>query len=543
MFNLLFRSSWKVQAFLAVVLMALAFIVNEAAKKDEAEKARALRDGIPQAVSLNGFDPKRDIHAAREVHVIGWINPDFNYQLTETTKTKRGSYDTVRRMFVLLGPDDAPDAKLARAVVLLPESGVESFLDDMGANVEDIAGERLVFRLNGKADRSPDLKNMAEDALGKLGVKKAPGFQYIEPWGMQGREAALAPDPDFGPTATMILGGLAGLFLLIAVAKLRRKPAQLPVEEPKTAIAPHMMDAVGADPAAVTTTLDPVAPKRPRSRKGLWILAGLGGVVAFVWAGGMFLMPLVVMAVFFVGLLQTKKALGRGMTAAVSRVSGKPAESALEAEVPAKSGEKTGGLAALAQTLMPRKPAATPGGAKKFLPLALGLGVLAVSSGGSLDGLFATQGLTPRSAAAVTSKEVPAAAPVEATVATVKAEPAVQAEAVPVQPSAEMAPAAERAAPAPAVVEAPIPAPVASSPAPVAASLSPFGAVPLGMMLAAVLVLGLGGVLFLRKQGTGLGRGVARAAGEGWDALERMVERERAIAARRGNMAQMVVQS
>ena len=543
MFNLLFRSSWKVQAFLAVALLALAVIFNQSFKKDEAEKARALLDGIPQAVSLNAFDPKRDIHAAREVHVIGWVNPDFNYQLTETTKTKRGSYDTVRRMFVLLGPDDAPDAKLARAVVLLPEYEVESFLDGMGANVENIAGERLVFRLNGKADRSPDLENMAEDALSKLGVKKAEGFQYIEPWGKRGREAALAPDPDFGSTVTMILGGLAGLFLLVALNKMRRKPEPVPVRQQSPAMALEMIDGGAATPDAVSTTLDPVSPSRPRSRKGLWIVAGLGGVVAFVWAGGLYLVPLALMAVFFVGMLQTKKALGRGMTAAVSRLSDKATETVLETEAPDKSREKTGGLSALAQSLKPRKPAAAPQGAMKFLPLALGLGVLAVSSGGSLDGLFATQGLTERSAGVAALSEAPAAAPGMAAVAAKKAEPMVQSQAVQAQSAIEIAPATEPAAPVPTVVEAPSLAPVPSSPAPLVAGLSLFGALPVSMMLAAALALVLGGVLFLRKQEVGVGRGVARVAGDGWDALERMVERERAIAARRGNMVQMVVQS
>jgi hypothetical protein len=108
MLKLIFRSSWKVQAFLAVLCFALATLVFFGHRQIEAEKAQALKDGIPAPVSLNAFDPKRDIHAADEVNVVGWINPDYNYLLTETTKRKRGSYDTVRRMFVLLGPDEPP---------------------------------------------------------------------------------------------------------------------------------------------------------------------------------------------------------------------------------------------------------------------------------------------------------------------------------------------------------------------------------------------------------------------------------------------------
>ncbi len=70
-------------------------------QRKEAGKAFARSQGVPTAVSLNEFDPKRDIHPADEVNVTGWINTDCNFQLTLTTMRKLTSSDRARRMFVL----------------------------------------------------------------------------------------------------------------------------------------------------------------------------------------------------------------------------------------------------------------------------------------------------------------------------------------------------------------------------------------------------------------------------------------------------------
>ncbi|MFM7444470.1 MAG: hypothetical protein ACKO2N_11245, partial [Tabrizicola sp.] len=120
MLRLIFNSRWHVQLVLALAAFGLAVLFYFAAEKSEAEKAAARAAGIPEAVSLSSFDPSRDVHAADEIHVKAWINPEYNYELT---KEQKGT-DTVRRMFVLFGPEDAADSKTARAVILMYEHEV-----------------------------------------------------------------------------------------------------------------------------------------------------------------------------------------------------------------------------------------------------------------------------------------------------------------------------------------------------------------------------------------------------------------------------------
>ena len=124
------RSPWQAKALLAVLCFGLAWLVHVSSQEIEAEKSQALQDGVAVAVSLNAFGPKRDVHAADEVHVIGWVDSELNYKLTETRKGKRSSRDGVRRMFVMFGPDDMAKSNTARAVVLLPEHEVDRFVQD-----------------------------------------------------------------------------------------------------------------------------------------------------------------------------------------------------------------------------------------------------------------------------------------------------------------------------------------------------------------------------------------------------------------------------
>lgn len=281
MLNLVLKSGWPVKAIFAVVFFGLAALFYAVALDSEAQKVQALRDGVPAPVSLNAFDRKRDVHAADEVHVIGWVNPDFNYRLTETRKSKRSSYDVTRRMFVLLGPEDAEGSKIVRAAVLVDESDVDRFLGLMAENVETMSEGRLVFRLNGTAERSPELDDMANDALGKLGVVKAPDFQFIEIWSKAGRAEDLAP-ADVGYQVAYGSAGLGGFFLLMAVAGFRRR---------KQRVAPSTPDikAAGLGPAqptglVATKTETPEGPFEPAKRQKPgrpWLLPLLvvGGLV------------------------------------------------------------------------------------------------------------------------------------------------------------------------------------------------------------------------------------------------------------------------
>lgn len=209
--RLAFGGRWHVQFVLALLALGAAGYLYQSARKDAAEMAVALEQGPPAPVSLNTFDPSRDIHPAKEVHVTGWINTDYTYQLTEEHRKRS---DVVRRMFVLFGPEDTSATKTARAVVLMPEGDVDRFVETMLANLVGQVEGNPLFTLSGTARTSATLDNMAEDALEEKGLTKAAGFRYIEIWPASGRAAALAPSPEM-PLIVAAFPGLPGLLLLL----------------------------------------------------------------------------------------------------------------------------------------------------------------------------------------------------------------------------------------------------------------------------------------------------------------------------------------
>ena len=119
-----FGGRWYVQFVLALLAFGAAGYLYQAAQKDAAEMAVALKNGPPAPVSLNAFVPAKDVHAADEVTVTGWFNPAYNYELTEE---RRKRSDIVRRMFVFFGPEDTGATKTVRAIVLMPPSDVDRF--------------------------------------------------------------------------------------------------------------------------------------------------------------------------------------------------------------------------------------------------------------------------------------------------------------------------------------------------------------------------------------------------------------------------------
>lgn len=67
MLKLIFIIRWPVAFILSLIAFALAAIVFQGIRQDEVDKALALQQGIPAAVSLIAFNPKRDIHPMDEV--------------------------------------------------------------------------------------------------------------------------------------------------------------------------------------------------------------------------------------------------------------------------------------------------------------------------------------------------------------------------------------------------------------------------------------------------------------------------------------------
>jgi hypothetical protein len=234
---LIFSLPWPVLVLLAGGLFWMGYDAQQKAVAFEAEKVQALADGQPVAVPLDDYDAEVR-HPAGEVHVTAWVNPAYNYELT---KQKKGA-DTVRRMFVLFGPGDALDSRVARGIVLIRPEQVDAFLELMIAQMTGEFDGRLLFNLNGARGGTADIADMVDDALDEQGLMKAGDFLVVEPY-FQGREAALAPDPDAGTVSMQIFGVLGGGLLLIAArnALSRRK-----VPERKRSLAEVEIPPVGA---------------------------------------------------------------------------------------------------------------------------------------------------------------------------------------------------------------------------------------------------------------------------------------------------------
>jgi hypothetical protein len=324
MFRLLFRGHWLAQMVFAALAFAAAAFFYMAHQQIEAEKAQARANGMPAAVSLNAFDPEKDVHPADEVHVIGWINPEFNYQLTE--EHRRGA-DVVRRMFVLFGPDDAPDTKAARAVVLMAEGDVDRFADIVVANVSNLVGGNPVFSLNGTGGTSATLDDMADDALREKGLTKAPGFRYIELWPAGGRDEGLRADPVTGLYIAGAAAGFGVLMLGLAVLTFRRrnrKPAlsQMDMPQSATPVAGQPWAIAAAAPMATEAGQAPARrkslPMKPESWSFL-IVAILVGVIGN-WAGSWQLTVLAGVLILVHFVARVKAAMDRGVEAVATAV-------------------------------------------------------------------------------------------------------------------------------------------------------------------------------------------------------------------------------
>jgi hypothetical protein len=224
-----FRAKPYTHIFLACVFVALGVGFHTLSMKVERDKAAALASPMPAAVSLNAFGDD-DIHLADEINVIAQINPAYNYELTQEGK----SYDTVRYMHVLFGPDDTVETKVARAAVILTEAQLGPFTGLIAANFVDFTEMGPVFSVNGEATASPDLKSMANDAIAKEGLTKAPDFIFIEPW-LEGRTVALAPGGLDAVTTSGVIASPALLSVLLALFGFSRGSRQTAAARQMTA--------------------------------------------------------------------------------------------------------------------------------------------------------------------------------------------------------------------------------------------------------------------------------------------------------------------
>jgi hypothetical protein len=285
---------WPVMAMISAGLFWAAKDTYQRVTAHEAEKAQALQAGVPAPVALDEFT-ETDVHPVDEVHVTAWINADHNYELT---KERKGP-DTVRRMYVLFGPGDGPDSKVARGVVVLHPDRVKDFIDLLAANVADPADPRFLFHLNGARDETPDLSAMVDEALAERDLMKDADFLAVEPY-LDGRAVALAPDPEAAErnrSVFMVLGVLAGLLALGKFWARRRVQSApsgaanargpvsggFPMQTPEPMAAGQAVQGYGAHSAPMTGAWSPIEAVKakqmamggamPRPQPSVWATA------------------------------------------------------------------------------------------------------------------------------------------------------------------------------------------------------------------------------------------------------------------------------
>lgn len=221
--GLFLRLPWQALLAIALVLCIIGYDAHGRSKAYEQEKADALASGVPAPVALDLFDAD-DVHLADEVHVTAWINMEYNYELT---LQKRGA-DTVRRMFVLFGPGDGPESKVARGVVVIHPDSVDSFMELLLSGMTDMTDARMLFNLNGRRAALPDLYSMVDDALAEKGLQKDADFFAVTPF-LEGRDVALKPDPHAAMNTLKLYLGLALVCVILAMknyGRVRQEPVK-----------------------------------------------------------------------------------------------------------------------------------------------------------------------------------------------------------------------------------------------------------------------------------------------------------------------------
>lgn len=223
---LLFVLPWWVYLPASIGVLWVGARVYEQVLETEAEKVAALAGGTPQVVDLAEFDRMRDIHAAGEVHVTGWIDTDINYDLTQGFN---GIPLRTRHMYMVFGAAEQSGAREVRAALMLSTTERDQFVERIENYVYEVTDAgAFVLAFNGIADTTTAMDSMATEMIEKQGLSKAADFIFIEPF-LDGREAALAPR-GVPEQTRYIAWAIAAVVALIGVVKrvtsVRARPAR-----------------------------------------------------------------------------------------------------------------------------------------------------------------------------------------------------------------------------------------------------------------------------------------------------------------------------
>ncbi len=160
----------------------------EAYKMEEVKlaerQAQAAAPPVPEIVDLSEFDRSRDVAPpADELHVKGWINTDYNYELIK--RTNGGVRTGSRFMFVLFGVNDTEINNVPRAAMIMTEADRDRFVDMAFDFAVDFSGQGglVLGGLNGfMGDGGDGYSSMAYEAMRDEGLTPPPpNFVFIEP--------------------------------------------------------------------------------------------------------------------------------------------------------------------------------------------------------------------------------------------------------------------------------------------------------------------------------------------------------------------------
>lgn len=220
MLRLFFRLPWQVFLLLSGFVIWVGFTQYQSEVSVQAERAEALAGRPPSVVPLRDFDPEVDVHLAGEVNIVGQIDPQYNYRLTEE---RRGT-DDVRRLFVLFDSTDRLGYPQARAAIMIDDEQMPAFMEWVDEVSKTFGPAGPVISVNGLHETRPALAGMAREAMSEEGLTLAENFVFVTPF-LEGRAAGLAPS-SFEPwNKAGGLWGIGAIFGVTAMVKrARRKP-------------------------------------------------------------------------------------------------------------------------------------------------------------------------------------------------------------------------------------------------------------------------------------------------------------------------------
>lgn len=231
--RLFLKMPWWLFAIAALAVFGAAEAYWYFANQVNDERRAALAGPAPEAVNLNVFDWGKDRALVNEVVITGLIDWNSTAQLV---RWKDNEITAERAAYFLLGEAGSTEVQ---AIMLLGVAEGEKF-----ENIERqfwVGGtdDNPVYQLNGTVSKRDGFGEQATRAIADAGLTVSDDVFFFEPF-LDGREAGLAPLQNLGE-GRLILHGLGGLILLVAVVKLviaRRKTQKSP--EPSEHIAPLM---------------------------------------------------------------------------------------------------------------------------------------------------------------------------------------------------------------------------------------------------------------------------------------------------------------